>query len=301
MKFDSDPSIAFDVTEFIQDTRLAIYVHWSPSNEISNHDTYFINVLAQEFDQVLVVCNLNERVTNKPKIDKGKNSNINCLYRLNEGYDFGGYKAGMQHVVDHSSIFSEVLLVNNSTFLFQDTLSNLMNQVRESTFQITSITSSMEKSFHLQSYFLHFKSEAIHDAKLWDWFGELATTSDKRKTVNSLEIPFLTEMNRLGYTCGAIWEITNLEKYMFSSFGSNLLQEFRREPSWILFVRTALQGKSLNPTHYMWPLLLELGCPLVKKDLLRESTVSALGTDKWKAYCKSPELTSLISGDLANS
>jgi hypothetical protein len=184
--------------------------------------------------------------------------------------------------------------------LLKNSLNELIQDVRDSDFDVTSITSSTEETFHLQSYFLHFKKRTLRDSGLWDWFAKLATNSNKRTTVTSLEIPFSTQMNSLGFTCGAIWNSQHLVNLMYSAAGSNLLNEFRRQTGWIVSMRSFFSGEPLNPMHYMWPHLLELGCPFIKKDLVRGKVIRELGADRWTAYCESVEIENLIKQELAN-
>ena len=300
MKHTRSQSASLFQPKFSVNTRLAIFIHWSKDDRISDHDQNLITCLASEFDQVLVVCNRNGTGNrNRPLIDNPDNK-IQIIERVNEGYDFGGYRAGMLLIREFSDSLSEVLLINNSMFLLKSSLTELMKEVRDSDFDVTSITSSLEETFHLQSYFLHFKQRALRDSGIWEWFSERETNSNKRTTVTSLEIPFSTEMYALGFTCGAIWDSQQSVNLMYSAAGSNLLNEFRRQTGWIVSMRGFFDGQPLNPMHYMWPHLLELGCPFIKKDLVRGKVIRDLGADRWTSYCESVEVENLIKHELAN-
>ena len=300
MKRTRQQSASLFQPKFSDNNRLAIFVHWSKNDRISDHDQNLIHCLASEFDQVLVVCNRNGTSNrNQPLIDNPDNK-IQIIERVNEGYDFGGYKDGMLLIREFSDAFSEVLLINNSIFLLKSSLTELMQDVRDIEFDVTSITSSTEETFHLQSYFLHFKQRTLRDSGLWDWFSQLETNNNKRATVTSLEIPFSAQMNALGYTCGAIWNSQHLVNLMYSAAGSNLLDEFRRQTGWIVSMRSFFSDQPLNPMHYMWPHLLELGCPFIKKDLVRGKVIRELGADRWTTYCESVEMENLIKQELAN-
>ena len=41
-------------------SKVSIFVHWSKNDVILNHDRELINTLALEFDQIIVMCNLNK-------------------------------------------------------------------------------------------------------------------------------------------------------------------------------------------------------------------------------------------------
>ena len=300
MKKSSDHSAAHFQPKFSGNTRLAIFVHWSKSDLISDHDQNLIQCLAAEFDQVLVVCNRN-RLSNKnrPLLNKASD-NVQIFDRENEGYDFGGYQAGMSHICNASDALTEVLLVNNSFFLLKKSLAGLIQEVRDSDFDVTAVTSSAEETSHLQSYFIHFKRPALRNPGLWDWFATLETSNNKRATVSSLEIPFSTQMNALGFTCGAIWDSQQLVNLMYSTAGSILLNEYRQHSGWIVSMRSFFSGQPLNPMHYMWTHLLELGCPIIKKDLVRGKVIRELGANKWTTYCESIEIENQIKQELSS-
>jgi lipopolysaccharide biosynthesis protein len=300
MKRTRQQSASLFQPKFSDNNRLAIFVHWSKNDRISDHDQNLIHCLASEFDQVLVVCNRNGTGNRHHPVIDNPDNKIQIIERVNEGYDFGGYKDGMLLIREFSDAFSEVLLINNSIFLLKSSLTELMQDVRDIEFDVTSITSSTEETFHLQSYFLHFKQRTLRDSGLWDWFSQLETNNNKRATVTSLEIPFSAQMNALGYTCGAIWNSQHLVNLMYSAAGSNLLDEFRRQTGWIVSMRSFFSDQPLNPMHYMWPHLLELGCPFIKKDLVRGKVIRELGADRWTTYCESVEMENLIKQELAN-
>ena len=74
MKHTSKKSATLFQPKFSGNTRLAIFIHWSKSDRISNHDQNLIHCLASEFDQVLVVCNRNGTSNrNQPLIDNPEN------------------------------------------------------------------------------------------------------------------------------------------------------------------------------------------------------------------------------------
>jgi hypothetical protein len=49
-------------------------------------------------------------------------------------------------------------------------------------------------------------------------------------------------------------------------------------------MRSFFSGEPLNPMHYMWPHLLELGCPFIKKDLVRGKVIRDLGSEIYKHH-----------------
>jgi len=272
---------------------VAIFVHWSKSDLISNHDKEFVNSLALEFDQVIVMCNLNKKKRFKKNNQEDFNKNVQLIGRENTGYDFGAYQDGLTIVRPYANLVNDILLLNNSVYRLHDSLTPIMNQVRNSGFDVTSITNSREKGLHLQSYFLHLKKPVLDKKEFWIWFEDLEVSNSRFVTIDKLEIPFAQIIESYGLSSGALWDFDDLSDFYFSSSASWLLLDFRKEWGWFIGSREILSGKTVNPTHYMWPHLLELGCPFLKKDLFRNRDLY-LGIDNWERFVSSPQMHALV-------
>jgi hypothetical protein len=274
-------------------SKIAVFVHWSKNDVISNHDQELINSLALEFDQLIVMCNLNKSSSMNKNDDCEFKQNIKLVNRRNSGYDFGAYQAGLAMLKPSANLIDEIVLMNNSVYKLHESLTPLIKSVRNSCFDVTSVTNSREKGLHLQSYFLHLKKSVLNQEAFWNWFEELELSDSKFVTIDKLEIPFAQIINSFGLSSGAIWDCDDLFEFYFSSSGSALLLEFRSQLSWFVGAKEILRGRMLNPTHYMWPHLLELGCPFLKKDLFRDKDLH-LGIEEWDRFVKSPNMISLI-------
>ena len=278
-------------------SKIAVFVHWSKNDVISNHDQELINSLALEFDQVIVICNLNKKKSFTKNNQHNFGKNVNLINRVNSGYDFGAYQAGLAILKPLASSIDEILLMNNSVYRVHDSLNPLMTSVRHSGFDVTAITNSREKGLHLQSYFLHLKKTVLSKNEFWNWFEDFEVSDSRFVTIDKLEIPFAHIIESFGLSSGALWDFDNLFNFYFSSSASSLLLEFRSEWGWFVGSKEFLAGKMLNPTHYMWPHLLELGCPFLKKDLFRNKDLY-LGIDNWENYVKTPQMIGLIKENL---
>jgi lipopolysaccharide biosynthesis protein len=301
MKIDESKSLTETNFTIESPSSVALFVHWSKNDEISIHDLHVIDSLSNEFQKVLVISNSNTNKSSRIFKSNDLHKNVYYITRPNEGYDFGGYQFGMNLLRNFSQDITELLLLNNSVFLIKDSLSDLMARVRSTTADITGLTSSYERRPHIQSYFLFFGPRVIQDPAIWKWFQELNTISDKQITVESLEIPMMDELSRLGYEVSAVWNFAMLNKFMFSSLAANILSEFRRESGVTHRLQLMQKGQFHNPTHYMWAYLIELGFPFVKKDLLKSQELSNLGATKWKYFVESPGIKALIEDELSRS
>ena len=298
MKIVDSPNLS--ETEFVVDSpcSVAIYVHWSKDDQVTQHDLHVIDSLSKEFNKVLVICNLNSSQPSKTLRVTNSLENVYFVTRKNEGYDFGAYQFGMKKLRNSSENITELLLMNNSVFLIEESLSDLFSKVRNSDADITGLTDTYERRPHLQSYFLHFAKEVVQSKEIWTWFEGLKTNDDKQETVDSLEIPLMQELAGLGYKITSIWKFSILNEFMFSSMAANLFAEFRRESGVTYRLRTMKKGEFHNPTHYMWAYLIEMGFPFIKKDLLKAQALSNLGNARWELYVRCDEIKSLIKDEL---
>jgi hypothetical protein len=301
MKIVDSPNLS--ETEFVVDSpcSVAIYVHWSKDDQVTQHDLHVIDTLSKEFNKVLVICNLNSNQPSKTLRVTNSLENVYFVTRKNEGYDFGAYKFGMKQLRNSSENITELLLMNNSVFLIEESLSGLLSKVRNSDSDITGLTDTYERRPHLQSYFLHFAKEVVQSQKIWTWFEGLKTNDDKQETVDSLEIPLMQELAEFGYKITSIWKFSILNEFMFSSMAANLMAEFHRESGVTYRLRSMKKGEFHNPTHYMWAYLIEMGFPFIKKDLLKAQALSNLGNARWELYVRSDEVKSLIKDELTVS
>jgi hypothetical protein len=274
-------------------SKVSIFVHWSKDDVISNHDRELINSLALEFDQIIVMCNLNKTKSVNKKVQNKFSKNVKLVSRVNSGYDFGAYQAGLEILRPLAHSIDEILLMNNSVYKVQGSLAPLISSVRNSEFDVTAITNSKEKGLHLQSYFLHLKKAVLAKEEFWNWFEDLEVSDSRNVTIDKLEIPFAKIIESFGLSSGALWDFDNLFDFYFSTAASSLLLDLRSEWGWFVFSKEVLKGKMLNPTHYMWPHLLVLGCPILKKDLFRNKDLY-LGIDNWERFVESPQMIALV-------
>lgn len=274
-------------------SKVSIFVHWSKNDVISNHDRELINSLALEFDQIIVMCNLNKTKSVNKNDQNEFSKNVRVVNRVNSGYDFGAYQAGLAILRPLANSIDEIILMNNSVYKLHDSLAPLMSSVRNSEFDVTAITNSKEKGLHLQSYFLHLKKTVLVKDEFWKWFEDLKVSDSRNVTIDKLELPFAHIIESFGLSSGALWDFDNLFDFYFSSPASSLLLDFRSEWGWFVGSKEFLKGKMLNPTHYMWPHLLELGCPFLKKDLFRNKDLY-LGIDNWERFVESPQMIALV-------
>ncbi len=260
---------------------VAIFVHWSSRDKVSQSDERLIEALADTFDNVLVVKNLNKSNRDTESILRS-HDNVYHLHRQNIGYDFGGYVAGMKQLANQRDSISEILIINNSVYLATTNLCETISRVRSMDSNVTAMTNSNEIDDHLQSYFIHFDRSCLTNAKFWEYWQEVETYDDKSLTIQNLELRLSSSMNDIGLSTNSVYEYRYLIDFALSPIGLAQAVAHRNDSGFIHALSSARNGVPLNPTHYFWFWLRELGYPFLKKDLLRDFGDLGLGLEKWK-------------------
>ena len=65
MKIDESKSLTETYFTIESPSSVALFVHWSKNDEISNHDLHVIDSLSKEFQKVLVISNSNTNTSSK--------------------------------------------------------------------------------------------------------------------------------------------------------------------------------------------------------------------------------------------
>lgn len=270
--------------------RIALFLHWAKNDKISAGDERYILELEKQFDYVLIVKNVNRNIPTKINIEFDRINRV-VLSRQNQGYDFGGFQAGIEYLFAYRNQIDEILFCNNSVSLILESLEQTLKSVRSVDSSVTSATNSNEFMPHLQSYFLHFAMDVTQDFRFWKYWSELNTVNDKLQTVMTMEIELAAYFTNLGYDCSAIWSLDRLVSFAQSPAGFALFSSRSKQTSWHKQYSRINSGKDFNLTHKMWMQLLELGFPFIKKDLRKQVGAKDASFEEWEKYSPSKRIT----------
>ncbi len=202
---------------------------------------------------------------------------VHFIRRLNYGYDFGSWSAGLGEAIDAIEHADEILLVNDSCFLVKPTR-YFFQKMRRTNGDIVGICDSFERTHHIQSQLILFRGEAIKSDFVLRFFDEYKPSSDKGYTVEHGELGLSNKARQCGIRIASVASYNELAQ-MWLSRGPEYLQRaqmaFGGNDSSVLRNRFAqvsdaiFSGQPLNPSHFFWDLLLtEFGCPLLKKEFV---------------------------------
>ncbi|MCX6403766.1 MAG: hypothetical protein NT032_07705, partial [Actinobacteria bacterium] len=141
------------------------------------------------------------------RISNELEKSVSVIRKPNLGYDFGSW-AIANALVPNARHASEVLLMNDSLYFNNKKSYQFAETVRkanDSSFDVTSVTDSFLHSYHLQSYFLHFKNGAFGLKEIQRFMNRVRPQQDRDAVIFAYEIGFSLMARKYGITIGAIY------------------------------------------------------------------------------------------------
>jgi lipopolysaccharide biosynthesis protein len=261
--------------------RVAVLVHFSRRGAFLRYFHYMVEQLERCGFAVIIVSN-----SKKLDVEAVEALLPHCalvLHRHNVGYDFGAWRDGILQIPD-LAVLDQLLITNDSVFGPLYDLETVLQRLDPATGDVWGITESFDTRYHLQSYFLLFHSAVLQASKFRKFWETMRYVEAKRVVIFKYEIGLSQTLLKAGFRLRALNPYRQLA-------GAKLAKslEGRTEPHWLTDDHTAhvLQtislGYPLNPTHYFWDsLVVDFGCPFIKRDLLEKNPVGIPMLSAWR-------------------
>jgi lipopolysaccharide biosynthesis protein len=247
--------------------RLCLFAHFDPQGTVDPYvQCHLASLRAAGFDVVFV--------TTSPEFGRAASEDaarhtVRVVHRQNVGLDFGSWKAGLG---DSGPVgVRQVVLANDSVYgPFRGIERELSTMGRR--FDLWGFTSSVERGFHVQSYFLVFEEPAL--AYLATFLEQVEYHTDKQSIIDLYEVGASSGARRAGLRVGAVVHPDALRR---------ALEARGRLPNSAPY--------ALNPSLFAWDVLIEeFGFPFLKTQLLRRDRFAALAVERW------PQLVGRLGG-----
>jgi hypothetical protein len=234
--------------------KVAVVAQWSKREVLSLSTNKLISQLIENgFEVVLVsACESPDHLVLEESILR----RITIVRKPNVGYDFGSWSIGLLTFPEISQA-KEVLLLNDSNSGPFGTIAELLNQMNESPYDITGITDSLQHRYHIQSFMMHFKNNSLAHKAMVTFWQNVRSQNDKFDVVLAYELGLTSRAQGNGLYVGAIYPWNILVDY------------------WE------------NASVKAWERLLDLGYPLIKREVTRSLTAK--------------QITNLIESRFSNS
>ena len=217
---------------------LGVFCMYTSSDGISNHIKIYLTELRQYFSDMIVVMNRSNlpewevQFLNELRI-------IPCLVN-NEGYDFGMYYKVFQKF--DCTQYDHIGLINDSMILFRP-LRKTFNTYFSNSYDYFGMVSSIEKSLHIQSYFLLFNKETF--PLIFKYMTENGIKETKDEVVDTYEVNMCTMLRNNNKRLGC------------------------------MFNHTLVNAQS-NPTVFKINELIKIGMPMIKKSMVSNKSTGGL-------------------------
>jgi lipopolysaccharide biosynthesis protein len=264
--------------------RIAIFVHYDRRGRVHDYVVHYLNELLQAGFEIIFV-------SNSPSAFRGslpKIQSLCCLVlqRKNIGYDFGAYKDALFVIPDLAQL-DALIFANDSAYGPFSDLAALLAQCDDAA-AIWGITDSWDRRFHLQSYFMLWKKEALTDPRMIDFWRKVRYFQSKRVVVRKYEVRLTQQAIRGGLRCTALFPQRRVVEALSSAvLNDNLLEREGISDQHRAFLRRVYDaidhGLPVNITHFFWDYLIsDLGCPFLKRELLASNPMHVPFLSQWR-------------------
>jgi hypothetical protein len=226
---------------------VALFLAHSPCGGLKPHVRHYLDSLKRQRIAVILIVNADGPVM-ATQIDKI--GGIDGMFvRRNEGYDF----AAWAHILLlHPELFdAKILYLLNDSVIGptnEASFGAILTRLRNSSAGLIGLTENFARSWHIQSYFLALKRQALLSIALHKFIGDIVSYENLEDVINNLEIRLAPTLQGAGLGCEVLFRTT----------------EFREDP-----------------TVYLWKHLLQSGFPFIKVKTIGGAS-AVVDTSEWR-------------------
>lgn len=272
---------------------LVVYLVHQPGGLLeSNYSA--INSFVSQGSEVLVVSNGELQASD---LERLKSITWCVIVRENTGYDFGGYRCGLNYLKSIGLTFNSVHLINDSIWFpvlaDSDILHQLRNLVTDFGGPVSLLDSKLKGASIVLSYWLTIKIDLLNSDCFWSYWRKYIPSENKTLTVKKGERGLSRQMYKEGRRTVGLF---TLDKFMcaienanfdqlnltlrYAAFVDPLFEEECHEllmtaadtegwrVSCVAFIgRVAVKRNFLH--SFCYPVISMLGVPFLKKNNLK--------------------------------
>ncbi|OWK32928.1 rhamnan synthesis F family protein [Sphingomonas mucosissima] len=213
----------------------AIYVAYAATGMLQPFVRRFLRMLREQGISVSLVVNTDRPVALD---DEVLGSVSNAIVRENKGYDFGAWAHMLR--LEPRLYDAECLYIINDSIVGpsnEAAFTEVISRVRQNTADLVSLTETLERGWHLQSYFLRASGQLLKSYAFQLFVNAVSVVADKDAIINEFEVPLAQGVHRAGFTVDSIFKV----------------------------------DEARNPTLFAWKRLLASGFPFIKRSLLHNT------------------------------
>jgi rhamnan synthesis protein F len=248
---------------------VCLFSHFDAAGRILPYVQRYLSELSRcGFEIHLVSTSPNLSASDRRKVER-EGVRVHC--RENIGLDFASWQWALNHVVQLAEV-DWLLLANDSVFGPIFDLEPLFRSQFAEKADFWGITDSHDVAWHLQSYFLCLRGDVARSEAFRDVFAVDFAGLTKQEIIRDGEISLSQSLLHSGFRGSAVCRFDRL--------------------------RISGDHGQCNPTHFYWDqLIARLGCPFIKRELIRDNPMKLASAGYWKGFLEryTSYDTSLIS------
>ncbi|WP_159501787.1 rhamnan synthesis F family protein [Microbacterium sp. 18062] len=204
--------------------RLAVVAHFDSRGGAAEYFLRQLEEIGQVYDDVVVassasltdsaISSITERAT--------------LLRRPNFGHDFGSWRDALERL-GWAADYDELLLTNDSYVGFFTPLADVIAEMSRQPVEVWGMTMTHRLGLHIQSYFLHFTSPALHSQAFRRFWMDARPAPDRLSAIALQEVGLGAAMRAAGFTIGSYFTPTVAERLRANARGAHWL--YRRQRS----------------------------------------------------------------------
>ncbi|HET8995412.1 MAG TPA: rhamnan synthesis F family protein [Acetobacteraceae bacterium] len=230
--------------------RIALVCHYDAGGRLRPDLLAYLRALRDAGFSVVLVSN--SGTMHPDALQAGRALCAAVLVRRNLGLDFCAWRDAMEWLGLPHAGTAQLLLANDSVYGPLRPLAPLLARIGDAP-GLWGMTDSVERGFHLQSYFLLAQADVIRSAAWQRFWRGVRPLRSKWLMIGLYEVGLTQRLLRTGLGCHA------------------------------LFSGVAGDGKLFaNPTLDGWRILLDAGFPFLKRELLRDNPTLVPDLAAWR-------------------
>lgn len=262
---------------------MAVLLIYQP-NGISESTFFTLRQLILQGYSPIVVAN---HVVERGDLERLREFTLVVIERPNYGYDFGGYRQGILHVLDAGYQPNNLLVFNDSIWFPLSVDCSFLSEIKSTEHDVYGLvmndSSKDVRRHHIQSYLFNFKKNVLISTHFENYWRKLFLSNNKLAVIRMCEIKMSEYFRCAGFSVAAKFRVDDLYRVMahLSDNDLDLIVSYQKvvDPRRLRIIKrhehdqggirklvaNRLLGKYFLIAH---PILLirELQCPALKKD-----------------------------------
>lgn len=248
------------------ENRAVVFAHYDMHNMVDPYVYFYLRQL-RKISHTLVFVSTAK--LDRKDLDELALVGCEVILRENTGYDFMSYKRGLESL-EHAA-FDEIVICNDSVYGPFFDLESIFSSMSSQSCDFWGMTSNTDISYHLQSYFVVFKKNAL-DSNAFRAFWQTVTNLDtKEEIIRRYEVGMTRYLLKSGLKAATSAEynpgFSERAIYLSKRFSVDKIGKK---------IRALVSGENvipkINATHSFWKeLILQGKMPFLKIEPLRDN------------------------------